>query len=146
MANKIKVANPVVELDGDEMTRIIWKFIKDKLILPADFIQINQRQARHSNVRGRILFEHHAELQRFSVRHPSAGRPHHRCGRRPSAGIAARSSAPDAGPGLVLVLAGQGAAARRFRGVLPVRAGLPAARFFYTVDRESLLGRSCAAG
>lgn len=32
--NKIKVANPVVELDGDEMTRIIWKYIKDKLILP----------------------------------------------------------------------------------------------------------------
>ncbi|MFN8416022.1 MAG: NADP-dependent isocitrate dehydrogenase [Cytophagaceae bacterium] len=34
MSSKIKVANPVVELDGDEMTRIIWKFIKDKLILP----------------------------------------------------------------------------------------------------------------
>ena len=32
--NKISVANPVVELDGDEMTRIIWSFIKDKLILP----------------------------------------------------------------------------------------------------------------
>ncbi len=31
---KIKVKNPVVELDGDEMTRIIWEFIKDKLILP----------------------------------------------------------------------------------------------------------------
>jgi isocitrate dehydrogenase len=31
---KIKVENPVVELDGDEMTRIIWHFIKDKLILP----------------------------------------------------------------------------------------------------------------
>ena len=31
---KIKVANPVVEMDGDEMTRIIWTFIKDKLILP----------------------------------------------------------------------------------------------------------------
>ena len=31
---KIKVVNPVVELDGDEMTRIIWKFIKDKLIFP----------------------------------------------------------------------------------------------------------------
>jgi isocitrate dehydrogenase len=31
---KIKVDNPVVELDGDEMTRIIWHFIKDKLILP----------------------------------------------------------------------------------------------------------------
>ena len=31
---KIKVENPVVELDGDEMTRIIWDFIKQKLILP----------------------------------------------------------------------------------------------------------------
>ncbi|MFZ8933827.1 MAG: isocitrate dehydrogenase (NADP(+)) [Bacteriovoracaceae bacterium] len=31
---KIKVANPVVEIDGDEMTRIIWAFIKDKLLLP----------------------------------------------------------------------------------------------------------------
>lgn len=34
MTQKIKVLNPVVELDGDEMTRIIWKFIKEKLILP----------------------------------------------------------------------------------------------------------------
>ena len=31
---KIKVINPVVELDGDEMTRVIWQFIKEKLILP----------------------------------------------------------------------------------------------------------------
>jgi isocitrate dehydrogenase len=31
---KIKVANPVVEMDGDEMTRVIWKFIKEKLVLP----------------------------------------------------------------------------------------------------------------
>ena len=31
---KIKVANPVVDLDGDEMTRVIWQIIKDKLILP----------------------------------------------------------------------------------------------------------------
>ena len=31
---KIKVKNPVVELDGDEMTRIIWSFIKEKLISP----------------------------------------------------------------------------------------------------------------
>src|SRR3546814_11905162 len=31
---KIKVANPIVELDGDEMTRIIWAMIKEKLILP----------------------------------------------------------------------------------------------------------------
>jgi isocitrate dehydrogenase len=34
MAGRIKVAGPVVELDGDEMTRIIWQFIKDRLILP----------------------------------------------------------------------------------------------------------------
>jgi isocitrate dehydrogenase len=34
MKEKIKVAHPVVELDGDEMSRIIWKYIKDKLILP----------------------------------------------------------------------------------------------------------------
>ena len=32
--SKIKVENPVVDLDGDEMTRIIWKLIKEKLILP----------------------------------------------------------------------------------------------------------------
>ena len=30
--SKIKVENPIVEMDGDEMTRIIWKFIKDQLI------------------------------------------------------------------------------------------------------------------
>ena len=36
---KIKVKNPIVELDGDEMTRIIWNFIKKKLILP--YIDIN---------------------------------------------------------------------------------------------------------
>lgn len=39
MASKIKVVNPVVELDGDEMTRIIWSFIKDRLILP--YLDIN---------------------------------------------------------------------------------------------------------
>ena len=37
---KIKVTNPVVELDGDEMTRIIWQFIKDKLILPYLDVQL----------------------------------------------------------------------------------------------------------
>ena len=36
---KIKVANPVVELDGDEMTRIMWQFIKDRLILP--YLDVN---------------------------------------------------------------------------------------------------------
>jgi len=38
---KIKVKNPIVELDGDEMTRIIWGFIKKKLILPYLDIKIN---------------------------------------------------------------------------------------------------------
>ena len=37
---KIKVNNPIVEMDGDEMTRVIWKFIKDKLILPYLDIEI----------------------------------------------------------------------------------------------------------
>ncbi|KAM3328041.1 isocitrate dehydrogenase [Capsicum galapagoense] len=36
---KIKVANPIVEMDGDEMTRVIWKLIKDKLILP--FVELD---------------------------------------------------------------------------------------------------------
>ena len=34
LMTKIKVVNPIVEMDGDEMTRIIWKFIKEQLILP----------------------------------------------------------------------------------------------------------------
>lgn len=34
MQSRIKVSNPVVEIDGDEMTRIIWQMIKDELILP----------------------------------------------------------------------------------------------------------------
>lgn len=34
MLNRIKVKNPLVELDGDEMTRIIWHMIREKLILP----------------------------------------------------------------------------------------------------------------
>ncbi|NDI10268.1 MAG: NADP-dependent isocitrate dehydrogenase, partial [Actinobacteria bacterium] len=37
--NKIKVAGTVVELDGDEMTRIIWAFIKEQLILP--YLDVN---------------------------------------------------------------------------------------------------------
>ena len=34
MADKIKMTTPLVEMDGDEMTRILWKMIKDILILP----------------------------------------------------------------------------------------------------------------
>ena len=38
MSGKIKVTTPVVEMDGDEMTRVIWQFIKDKLVLP--FVEV----------------------------------------------------------------------------------------------------------
>ncbi len=41
MSPKIKVVHPVVEMDGDEMTRIIWQFIKDKLILPYLDVQLD---------------------------------------------------------------------------------------------------------
>ena len=44
---KIKVKTPVVELDGDEMTRIIWGFIKDKLILPYLDIDLKYLRPRH---------------------------------------------------------------------------------------------------
>ncbi len=37
--NKIKVNTPVVEIDGDEMTKIMWKIIKDKFILP--YLDVN---------------------------------------------------------------------------------------------------------
>ena len=40
MIRKIRVKNPIVEMDGDEMTRVIWKFIKEKLILPYLDIEI----------------------------------------------------------------------------------------------------------
>lgn len=45
--SKIKVANPVVELDGDEMTRIIWKMIKDMLIHP--YLDLEIGMFLHSN-------------------------------------------------------------------------------------------------
>ena len=40
--SKISVKNPVVELDGDEMTRIIWEFIKKKLVLVLSVQQLHQ--------------------------------------------------------------------------------------------------------
>ena len=57
MAGRINVAGPVVELDGDEMTRIIWQFIKDRLILPyldvelrSYDLSIQNRDATHDQV------------------------------------------------------------------------------------------------
>ncbi|MCL4457309.1 MAG: NADP-dependent isocitrate dehydrogenase [Nitrospirae bacterium] len=40
MSEKIKVKNPIVEMDGDEMTRIIWRLIKEKLILPFLYVDL----------------------------------------------------------------------------------------------------------
>ena len=37
--SKIKMTNPIVEMDGDEMTRILWQMIKDELILP--YVELN---------------------------------------------------------------------------------------------------------
>ncbi len=44
--SKIKVANPLVELDGDEMTRIIWHFIREQLILPYLDIELEYYERR----------------------------------------------------------------------------------------------------
>ena len=48
---KIKVKNPIVELDGDEMTRIIWAFIKEQLILPYLDIELDLLRPRHREPR-----------------------------------------------------------------------------------------------
>src|SRR6201988_3607983 len=58
--DKIKVANPVVEMDGDEMTRIIWKDIKDKLIHPhldIDLIYFDLGIQKRDETRDQITIE-----------------------------------------------------------------------------------------
>ena len=57
---KIKVKNPVVELDGDEMTRIIWEWIRERLILP--YLDIDLKYYDLS-VQKRRSEEHTSELQ-----------------------------------------------------------------------------------
>jgi len=60
MATKIKVKSPVVEMDGDEMTRIIWKFIKDKLINPYLDIQLlyyDLRMEKRDETRDQITID-----------------------------------------------------------------------------------------
>jgi len=79
---KIKVKNPVVEMDGDEMTRIIWKFIKDKLILPyldIDLkyydLSIENSDATDDQVKG-------AYRRRAKATHPDSGGSPDACARR----------------------------------------------------------------
>ena len=79
--SKIKVANPVVELDGDEMTRIIWQYIKDQLILPYLDIEleyydlsVQHRDADRRPGDDRRGVRHPAARRRGEVRDDHAGR------------------------------------------------------------------------
>lgn len=68
--NKIKVDNPVVELDGDEMTRIIWHAIKDRLILPYLDIDLDYYDlsiAMRDNTEDRITLEAAKAIKRCGV-------------------------------------------------------------------------------
>ncbi len=68
--NKIKVQNPVVELDGDEMTRIIWSFIKEQLIVPYLDIDLKRYDLGIENrdaTRDRITIEAAEAIKRYGV-------------------------------------------------------------------------------
>ncbi len=68
--SKIKVANPVVELDGDEMTRIIWQWIKDKLILPyldIDLIYFDLGMESRDATDDQITIESAHAIQKYGV-------------------------------------------------------------------------------
>ena len=91
---KIKVKNPVVELDGDEMTRIIWEFIKEQLILPYldvdlkyyDLVDREPRRHRRPD-HDRLGQRHQAVRRRREVRHDHARRGPRR-GVRPQEDVA----------------------------------------------------------
>jgi len=62
---KIKVANPIVDIDGDEMTRIIWQMIKDKLVFPYLDLELDYYD---------LGMESHPEARRWrQMRHHYAG-------------------------------------------------------------------------
>ncbi len=68
--NKIKVANPVVELDGDEMTRIIWSFIKTKLILPyldIDIKYFDLGMENRDKTEDRVTVESAEAIKKYNV-------------------------------------------------------------------------------
>ena len=104
---KIKVEGPVVELDGDEMTRIIWQFIKDRLIHPyldVDLryydLSIEHRDATDDQVTVDAANADQAARRRRQVRdhHPRRGagrgvRPQDGCGARRTARSATSSAA-----------------------------------------------------
>src|ERR1700720_2659331 len=67
---KIKVKNPVVEMDGDEMTRIIWKLIKDKLIHPyldIDLLYYDLGMEKRDETRDQITIDAAEAIKKFGV-------------------------------------------------------------------------------
>src|SRR6516164_6130235 len=67
---KIKVANPVVEIDGDEMTRIIWQLIKDKLIRPyldVDLLYFDLGVENRDKTEDRVTVEAAEAIKRVGV-------------------------------------------------------------------------------
>ena len=58
--SKIKVKNPVVEMDGDEMTRIIWQKIKEKLIHPYLDIDLKYFDTTSTDVLIILIFQRHS--------------------------------------------------------------------------------------
>ena len=67
---KIKVKNPIAELDGDEMTRIIWAFIKSKLILPyldlgIEYFDLGMKSRDNTN--DQITIDSAAAIKRIGV-------------------------------------------------------------------------------
>jgi len=67
---KIKVANPVVELDGDEMTRIIWRHVKDKLIFPyldIDLIYFDLGIEKRDETRDQITIDAAEAIKKIGV-------------------------------------------------------------------------------
>jgi len=73
---KIKVNNPVVDLDGDEMTRVIWKLIKEKLILPyleLDIKYFDLGLEHRDATDDKVTFEAAAAIQQYNVGIKCAG-------------------------------------------------------------------------
>ena len=61
MPAKIKVANPLVEIDGDEMTRIIWKMIRERMILP--YLDIDLDDPNNSRYSSSLGSDYRTRLQ-----------------------------------------------------------------------------------
>ena len=84
---KIKVKNPVVEMDGDEMTRIIWQFIKDKLIHPyldIDLLYYDLGVEKRDETNDQITIDAANATKEVGVAREVR---HHHAGRRPREGV-----------------------------------------------------------